>query len=144
MATFLLDTNVLIAIGWINHIHAMKARAWMASLRSDKWATCPMTECGFVRISCNPKALPQATTAQGAIDMLRQMRNGPGHVFVNDSISIVDSTLISPAIRGHQQITDAYLFSLCIKHDMRLVTFDQGVLSLASADAERSHIHILQ
>ena len=56
----LLDVNVLIALTWPNHVHHDAARSWFTEVRNTGWATCPLTEAGFVRISCNPSAVKQA------------------------------------------------------------------------------------
>ena len=56
------DVNVLIALAWPNHVHhhpARPARSWFAANRSTGWATCPLTEAGFVRISCNRSAVKE-------------------------------------------------------------------------------------
>ena len=37
-------------------------------------------------------------------------------------------------VRGHQQVTDAYLLGLAIKEDGALVTFDRGLRYLAGAE----------
>ena len=44
------DVNVLIALAWPNHVHHDAARSWFAESRATGWATCPVTEAGFVRV----------------------------------------------------------------------------------------------
>src|SRR5579884_4261339 len=88
MATYLLDTNVLMALGWPTHVHYDTARKWLASLGADLWATCPITESGFVRLSSNPRCVDQATTPQGAIVMLRELIQFGNHRFWNDVVPI--------------------------------------------------------
>jgi uncharacterized protein len=46
-------------------------------------------------------------------------------------------------LRGHRQITDAYLLALCLKRSGRLVTFDGGIPALARTVAERAAILLL-
>jgi len=50
MPVHLLDVNVLIALGWPNHKHHASAHRWFSSIAAGGWATCPLTQCAFVRI----------------------------------------------------------------------------------------------
>jgi predicted nucleic acid-binding protein len=52
----LLDVNVLLALAWPNHqFHAAALRELQP--RRGRWATCALTQLGFIRLSSNP-ALP--------------------------------------------------------------------------------------
>ena len=77
----LLDVNVLIALTWPNHVHHEAARSWFANTRTGGWATCPLTEAGFVRISCNPSAVKQPVTPADAIAVLDKIRKLESHSF---------------------------------------------------------------
>ena len=68
--TALLDVNVLIALAWPNHVHHAAARAWFKERQEDGWATCPLTEAGFVRVSCNPAVVRHQVTVLDAITVL--------------------------------------------------------------------------
>ncbi|HAB15647.1 MAG TPA: VapC toxin family PIN domain ribonuclease, partial [Verrucomicrobiales bacterium] len=50
MKGHLLDTNVLIALLWPSHAQHERAVKWFTRHRAKGWATCPLTETGFVRI----------------------------------------------------------------------------------------------
>lgn len=54
----LLDVNALVALAWDSHIHHARIREWFTANATLGWATCPLTEAGFVRVSTNPKVLP--------------------------------------------------------------------------------------
>lgn len=97
MATFLLDTNLLIALAWTNHIHHQAAHDWFATLTSDQWATCPMTQCGLVRISSNPKFMPNALTPNDAMALLEQMVKHAQHVFWEDDMTLYGSASVPRA-----------------------------------------------
>src|SRR5271154_2984693 len=140
MAIFLLDTNVLIALGWPGHPHHQAAHRWMKARGNDQWATCPITECGFVCICSNKRAISWATTPATAIRLLNELTRDAQHAFWEDSVSLRGIRLRHDGIKGHQQVTDAYLFSLCLERGGRLATFDQGILSLASTEDERAAI----
>lgn len=125
----LLDVNALIALAWDSHIHHARMRAWFAENSSDGWATCPLTESGFVRVSSNPKALPVAIGIVEARAVLSALRALDTHRFLNDDVSLCDSDV--PTIAGHQQVTDAHLLTLARRRGVRLVTFDSGILALS-------------
>ena len=144
MAVFLLDTNVLISLIWPNHSHHQRAHAWFSTLGDDRWATCPMTECGFVRISSNPGFDLETLTPPEAIAILRQTISHPRHVFWEDTLAICSSSRFPlQSLTGHKQITDAYLFTMAIERGEKLVTFDAGIPSLARNDADRQAIVLL-
>jgi hypothetical protein len=54
----LLDVNALVALAWDSHMHHATMRTWFAANSAGGWATCPITESGFVRVSSPPKVLP--------------------------------------------------------------------------------------
>jgi toxin-antitoxin system PIN domain toxin len=125
----LLDVNALVALAWDSHVHHARMRAWFAENSSNGWATCPLTESGFVRVSSNPKALPVAIGIVEALAVLSALRALDTHRFLNDDVSLCDSDV--PTISGHQQVTDAHLLTLARRRRVRLVTFDSGMLALS-------------
>lgn len=55
----LLDVNALVALAWDSHIHHARIREWFTANATLGWATCPLTEAGFVRVSTKPKSTSQ-------------------------------------------------------------------------------------
>jgi toxin-antitoxin system PIN domain toxin len=130
----LLDVNLLVALAWPNHVHHNAAQAWFGANASGGWATCPITQCGFVRISCNPKIVTVATSPQQATDALRRMATDPNHVFWPDDIAFSDGTYVPHGIlKGHNQVTDAYLVGLALRHGGALATLDAGITAPLAA-----------
>lgn len=126
--TALPDVNVLVALAWPNHVHHDCARAWFEASHRRGWATCPVTESGFVRVSSNRKVVPDARGPGDAILLLREMTALPGHVFWTDATSLARSQWIEiDRLVGHGQVTDAHLCAVALQHEGRLVTFDAGV-----------------
>lgn len=121
----LLDVNALVALAWDSHVHHARMRAWFAANSTAGWATCPITESGFVRVSSNPKVLPSAIGVNAAREVLSALRARPGHRFLTDDVSISDSDV--PAIAGYRQVTDAHLLTLARRRGIRLVTFDARI-----------------
>jgi toxin-antitoxin system PIN domain toxin len=126
--TYLLDVNVLVALFDSAHVHHEAAHRWFKAVGQASWATCPLTENGFVRITSNPAYKSVATTPQDAADRLRNFCTQSGYVRWQDSVSLTDLTLFDLAkLRGHQQIADLYLAGLAQAHGGRLATFDTAI-----------------
>jgi len=125
----LLDVNALVALAWDSHVHHAAVRAWMAADGRQGWATCPLTESGFVRVSSNPKVLPSPIGVEAARAVLAALRTGEGHSFLTDDVSLCDDDV--PTIHGHRQVTDAHLLTLARRRGVRIVTFDAGLAALA-------------
>ena len=123
--TGLLDVNVLIALAWPNHVHHSAAHRWFGTHAQDGWATTPITESGFVRVSSNRAAIPAATSPVVALEALTAITGLDGHEFWADDVAVVpngmgDATLI----RTHRDVTDAHLLALAERYAGVLVTFD--------------------
>ena len=82
------DVNVLVAMAWPNHVHHDRARRWFEESHRQGWATCPLTESGFVRVSSNRKVTPAARRPEEAIRLLRELTALAGHAFWTDDTSI--------------------------------------------------------
>ncbi len=125
----LLDVNALIALAWDSHVHHARIREWFAANASTGWATCPLTESGFIRVSTNPKVLPSPVPIVDAQQVLIALRRIEGHRFLIDDVSLADDDV--PTIVGHRQVTDAHLLTLARRHSVRLITFDAAIVALA-------------
>ena len=135
--TYLLDVNVLIALAWPSHTHHRIAQTWFRRTGRADWATCPITQMGFVRISSNSKFIDGAVNPHGAIQLLENVMKLTCHTFWPDDLSLTDYAShddsresIWTYVIGHRQVTDAYLLSLACKHQGKLATLDQAVPSL--------------
>ena len=85
----LLDLNLLIALAWPSHVHHPQAHAWFAGRGGASWATCPFTQCGFVRLSSNPRMISDAVAPQQALAVLEEVVAYPHHVFWPDAVPLV-------------------------------------------------------
>lgn len=142
MRLHLLDVNVLIALAWPQHVHHRQAHTWFKTTGNKAWATCPLTELAFVRISSNPRIIESAVSPRDAAALLKQMTALPNHHFWPDDLpGHAALTPRSLAMVGHRQVNDAYLLALASKHDGKLATFDRGIADL-EPDEERRERHI--
>lgn len=124
------DVNVLIALHDATHQGYDRAHQWFSSEGQLGWATCPLTENGFVRIFSQPALPNNVGSPAAAMIYLDDMRAvyGTTHHFWPDSVSLCDRTLFRPeAIVGHRQITDVYLLGLCQQNGGTLVTLDTAI-----------------
>jgi uncharacterized protein len=139
----LLDVNVLLALMDSAHVHHGLALAWWRAERDKGWASCPLTQNGFVRIACQGR-YPKRPTAAQAIEQLSLQLAEPSHEFWPDGISIAEAALFDRThILGPKQIADVYLLALAVKNCGRLVTFDRGVPLRAVRAAEPKHLVML-
>jgi len=140
----LLDVNVLVALFDGNHTHHEAAHAWFADNRESGWATCPITENGFVRVISNVAYPGRRTTLRDAVDRLGIFRDSGGHVFWPDSLTLCDPARFRMEhIRGHGQITDAYLLALATSNGGRLASFDRRIVVDAVAGATPDNLTII-
>lgn len=135
---FLLDVNVLIALAWPLHVHHVVAHNWFENVGQKSWATCPLTQLAFVRISSNAKIISAAVSPRAAIKALSEIIALPGHTFWPDDLPVNDlASFTSNALVGHRQVTDAYLIELAKCHKGKLATLDAGLVDLLP-QSERS------
>ena len=144
--TFLLDLNLLLALAWPSHVHHDVAHGWFESEDSPRWATCPLTQLGFIRLSSNPLFTTDAATPDAALEMLGVMTARDEHVFWPDDLDCVASGFpIGLRVSGHRQVTDAYLFSLARARSGCLATLDRRIRRLLPQDERASpHLRVIE
>jgi toxin-antitoxin system PIN domain toxin len=133
VTTYLLDVNLLLALTDPMHVHHESAHRWFAEKGRKAWATCPLTENGFIRIASHPTYPNRPGDVPAVLAILRRLCEVPGHHFWTEDVSIL-KILESDAIIPHSQITDAYLLGLAVHKRGKLATLDQRI----SFDAVRS------
>jgi len=122
--TFLLDVNVLMALLWENHEHHQVARAWFREITD--FATCPVTQLGFARVSSHP-ALGYSMSPDQAFSVLRTFLADARHRFISDDLSCEDRVVRTDLMASANQVTDHYLVALARKHSFTLATFDESL-----------------
>jgi hypothetical protein len=141
MSVWLLDVNILVARFWEPHIFHRKVRAWMAAHERESWATCPITQAGFVRTISNPGFSQSAPRPAEAIHWLAEsLRDHPGHQFWADDLPVASACGENLArLSGFKQLTDAYLLGLTMHRKARLLTLDRRMLALTAEDSPARH-----
>ena len=141
---YLLDVNILIALAWPQHVHHVQAHKWFERVGRQAWATCPLTQLGFVRISSNPKIIPDAVSSRAAATMLAKIVALPGHTFWADDLPVNGLAAMSGiAFTGHRQVTDAYLIELARHHGGVLATLDAGLAELLPVAERPRHVLLI-
>lgn len=143
MSAFLLDVNVLIALIDPAHVHHDTAHAWFKAHGRRRWASCPLTENGVVRIVSHPK-YPNCIGSPGlAADVMARFCALPGHVFWPDDISLLNAKHIDRSrLLGSPQITDSYLLALARAHGGQLATFDSRLV-VDAVRGGRAALHLI-
>lgn len=132
------DVNVLVALVWPNHVHHAAAVSWFAAEREAGWATCPVTESGFIRVSSNRRVIPEARAVPEAAAAIRALRSVGVHEFWTDEVSLATTEVVRLSdVQGYRQVTDVHLLALARGRRGRLVTFDSGLAKLGGADVLR-------
>lgn len=125
---YLLDVNVLVALLWPNHMHHGAVIRWFGSDGKRQFATCPLTELGFARLSCNPAAVGKAITFSAALATLAGVSRMPNHHFLSETAQLQSTLLpIAAHVVGHRQVSDAYLIALARIHGAKLATLDARI-----------------
>jgi toxin-antitoxin system PIN domain toxin len=142
---YLLDVNVLIALAWPQHVHHALAHQWFDRYGKQAWATCPLTELAFVRISSNPKIIADAVAPRAATNVLAQMIALAGHVFWPADLPVNGlAAMDGAAFTGHRQVTDAYLIELARHHGGSLATLDAGLAELMPTEERGRRVTLIQ
>jgi toxin-antitoxin system PIN domain toxin len=139
----LLDINVLLALLDSDHLDHIRAREWLEDEIGSGWASCAITQNGFVRIISQPR-YPSPITPAEAIERLGEATAQPHHEFWPCDVSVLEpATIERTRVHGPRQVTDAYLLALATRHEGRFVTFDQAIPLSAVTGATRDNLTTL-
>ena len=118
MTTFLLDSNVVIALTVAEHEHHERATNWLATV--SRFAVCPVVEGALLRFLLR---IGESTATAAAV--LAGVRAVERCEFWPDSVTYTDVDLST--IHGHRQVTDSYLAALARHRSGQLATFDRAL-----------------
>jgi predicted nucleic acid-binding protein len=125
---YLLDVNVLVAWGWVDHSDHLRAARWIGAMKKRRGArlfTSAIPELGFVRVSVQRTAgrLPVAAAAEVLSGMIGSLGKCGGFVPDDHPSSAAWPEWCCSASRT----TDAHLFGLASHHGLCLATLDEGI-----------------
>lgn len=136
----LLDVNVLLALMDEGHAHHQRVTAWWNASAEPSWASCPLTQNGFIRI-ISQASYPGRRSLGDAIALLRLQITHPRHALWPDDVSLLDPMRVNEHyVIGPRQLTDVHLLALAVRHGGRFVTLDAGISTAAVVDARDEHL----
>ena len=145
MKAYLLDVNVLVTL----HLPASSAfervDQWFSRLGSKKFATCAITQAGFVRVLTQQSIYTQdPVQLSEARILLRAFLQDSAHQFWPMDTGYLEATAhFEGRAYSHKQVTDSYLLGLAIQHQSTLATLDQAILHLAGSEFAK-HVELIQ
>jgi toxin-antitoxin system PIN domain toxin len=143
--TFLLDVNILIALLDSRHVHNETAHRWAESLgKTFEWASCPIVENAFVRITSSPSYPNSLGSATAALAKLKENCAQTNHRFWPDDFSPRDIARQNDGAMLHStQVTDCYLLALAVKRGGKLASFDRKIPAQLVRGG-RNALHVVQ
>jgi toxin-antitoxin system PIN domain toxin len=139
----LLDVNVLLALLDADHVDHVRATEWITANIRYGWASCAITQNGFVRVVSQPR-YPSPVSPSEAVLRLEHACRTPHHEFWPCDVSLLDSARIDcTRLHSPRQVTDVYLLALAVAHEGRLVTFDRGIAVQALRSELKDHLTVL-
>lgn len=130
MTRHLLDVNAVIALLDPAHVHHERAHAWFATRHAAPWHTSPTVQNGVVRVISHPK-YPNTQPAPIVLASLASLAARADHVFLPDSVSLLDSSVHTERLLASSQVSDTYLLHLAASSDAMLATFDTRIVTSA-------------
>ena len=123
--TRLLDVNALVALGFSQHEHHDRVSRWVTGLpEKDRFATCSITELGFVRVLNQvPQYRVPIADACELISRLRKNRKRR-FAFISDDHGAAE---LPGWVKTGRQSTDGHLLELAKAHGAELATLDEGI-----------------
>lgn len=123
-SVYLLDANILIALGDVTNTEHLRATTWFKQ-GTIAFATCPITQGALVRHYM--RASPQPSIHDAKL-LLASFTSLQTHRFWPDDIDY--DHIPTKGVSGHRQVTDAYLVALAAKHHGVLATMDQALATI--------------
>ena len=135
--------NVLLALLDASHVDHQRAREWISGEIRHGWASCALTQNGFVRIISQPR-YPSPISPFEAVERLRRATSTEYHEFWPCSVSLLDDQHVNPShLQGPRQVSDIYLLALAVQKGGRLVSFDGSIPRSAAPGAGPEHLVVL-
>ena len=121
---YLLDVNVLLALGFQNHEFHRQVALWVRSEQPAHLATCSITELGFVRVLAQAPGYGLAIGHARTLLLRLKESVSPRFTFINDSH---DVSHLPSWVKTAKQITDGHLAQLAKANGAVLATLDRKI-----------------
>lgn len=122
---YLLDVNLLIALGHSDHALHERALAWYLKLspKRDELLTCSITELGFVRVCVQAGLQNDVAHAIKALVALKRSSSIPLSLLPDG----IGADRMPAFVAKPQSITDGHLIELAHESGTKLATLDKGI-----------------
>lgn len=132
--TLLLDVNALLALGFVQHpFHRVIVSRLERAL--PFWATCELTQLGFIRIAAAPSFEPGTMLPGQARALLLGLTQDTQHQFLRSTQAPAELESFA-SLRGHKQVADAWILSVAVSHGATLLSFDGPLKRLGGEHVE--------
>ncbi len=121
---YLLDVNALIALGLVDHEFHSRVASWVKSGGTTVFATCSITELGFVRVLAHAPAYGIAVTQARTALLRLKSAAGSRFTFISDG---QDISQLPGWVRTPKQITDGHLSKLASANGAVFATLDESI-----------------
>ena len=126
-----------------DHILHERGRQWFEQEIRQGWASCAITQNGFIRI-LSQSSYPSPVSTRQAMQLLAAATAAGYHEYWHSEVSILDDTIFDRSrIHSPRQLTDVYLLGLAVRHGGRFVTFDQAIGLTAVRTAKPDNLVVL-
>ena len=137
------DVSAMLALFDEEHEKHEPVSSWFVSNTEDGWASCPLTQNGYLRVRSQPD-YPHSLSLSEAFGQLQNATSTSYHQFIADDVSMLDDMLVDTRqLSGPRQLTDVYLLALAVAHDARLVTLDRRIPLNAVRGAMDEHLVVI-
>ena len=139
----LYDVSTLLALLDHHHPRHDDVSEWVEVNIEQGWASCPLTQNGYLRIRSQPSYSRPLSLAE-AYEQLLDATSSQHHQFIADNISLLHDRLVRfRGLTGPRQLTDVYLLALAVTHDARMVTLDTRILLTSVVGATEDHLAVI-
>jgi len=121
---YLLDVNVLLALGFQNHEFNRRVALWVRSEQTVHLATCSITELGFVRVLAQTPGYDLAIGHARTLLLRLKESVSPQFTFISDRH---DVSHLPAWVKTARQITDGHLAQLAKANGAVLATLDKKI-----------------
>ena len=141
---FLLDVNVLVALAFPLHASHQRAHSWFGAKRNRLWATCALTQAGFLRAAGRQLGGTRGAVGLALAGLERDCRS-PHHEYWAVDTDLRDlSDSLRARLVGVNQVADMQLLVLAQRHRGQLATFDAGIGELAAGTRYADSVVVLR
>lgn len=139
MQGFLVDTNVWLALSFLNHpLHGAARHAFVASASQDPWLFCRATQQSFLRLTSTPVITAaydvSRLTNRDALQALEALMALPQVALIEEPPGVMECWARFGAIQkaAPKLWMDAYLAAVAITGGWTMLSLDRDVLQFES------------